>query len=294
MCESSLCQPTVVASGQSSPAAIAADGTNIYWVNEANPGTVMQCAVKNCGGTTITLASNQDYPTYIAVNPTTVFWITMSTLMACSIGGCGGNPTQLTAGNLYGLVVHPDGSHIIWGDANGTVEMCNTAGASCTGTSTTLVSGLTSPAAVAVDANNVYFSDIGAGIVGKAPLAGDGGTGTTLAMGLSRPLDIAVNAPAVYFVQYQSGSVNSVPIDGGMTSTIAAAQMKPASIAVDSQDVYWVDASMTGVVAKCPLAGCSKGPIQIASGDLPYAVALDETRVYWVDFGSGTVSWVAK
>jgi len=98
----------------------------------------------------------------------------------------------------------------------------------------------------------------------------------------------------VYFVQFLGGSVNSVPIGGGMTSTIATAQKSPASVAVDSQHVYWVDSSMTGVVAKCPLTGCSNGPIYIATGDLPYAVALDEKRVYWVDFGSGTVSWVAK
>lgn len=292
-CASSLCQPTVLASGQSSPAGIAADGTNIYWVNEANPGSVMQCTVSNCAGTTITLASNQDYPDAIAVSATTVFWITQTTLMACAVGGCGGNPTQLVAGNPDGIVVHPDGAHILWADsANGTIDMCNTVGASCTGTTTTLVSGLQTPAGLAVDANNVYFSDIKAGVVGKAPLAG--GTGTTLAMGLTRPLAIAINAPTVYFVQYLGGSVNSVPIGGGMTSTIATAQSSPASIAVDSQDVYWVDSSMTGLVAKCPLEGCSNGPIDIATGDLPYAVALDEKRVYWVDFGSGTVSWVAK
>jgi hypothetical protein len=99
-----------------------------------------------------------------------------------------------------------------------------------------------------------------------------GGSGTTLAKSLARPLGIAVNAPTVYFVQYLGGSVNGVPIGGGMTSTIASAQMSPGSIAVDTQDAYWVDSTMTGVVAKCPLSGCSNGPILIATGDLPYAV----------------------
>jgi hypothetical protein len=48
--------------------------------------------------------------------------------------------------------------------------MCSGVGASCTGTTTGLAWGLKSPAAVAVDANNVYFSDIVTGIVGQAPL----------------------------------------------------------------------------------------------------------------------------
>jgi hypothetical protein len=170
--------------------------------------------------------------------------------------------------------------------------MCNTVGASCTGTSVTLASGLVSPAGVAVDEENVYFTDEKAGIVGQAPLAG--GTTVTLAKDLLKPLGIAVQAPALYFVQYLGGSVNSVPIGGGMTSTIATAQMSPGSVAADSLDVYWVDSRMTGTVARCPRSGCANGPIVIAAGDLPYAVALDEKRVYWVDYGSGTVSWVAK
>lgn len=294
-CVSSHCQPTVAASGQFQPADIAADGTNIYWVNEANPGTVMQCAVSNCAGTTITLASNQDYPTALAVSSTTVYWINQSALMACSIGGCGGNPIQLIMnGSPYGLVVHPDGKHLLWTDsASGTVDMCNTVGASCTGTLTTLVSGLKSPAGVAVDATDVYFSDTGAGVVGKAPLAG--GSSTTLSMGLTRPLGIAIQGETAYFVQYLGGVVNSVPTGGGTTSTLATAQIKPGGLAVDSERVYWVDSSMTGEVASCPLAGCpAAGPTLLATGDLPYAVALDATRVYWVDFGSGTVNWVAK
>jgi hypothetical protein len=69
--------PTLLASGQNGPDAIAVDGTDLYWVNvgsTGNDGSVMKLPI--AGGDAITLASQQAQPTSIAVDDTSVYWTT--------------------------------------------------------------------------------------------------------------------------------------------------------------------------------------------------------------------------
>jgi hypothetical protein len=50
------------------------DGTNVYWTTgQGGVGTVMMAAIN--GGTPVTLASGQAYPTWLAINSTRVFWV---------------------------------------------------------------------------------------------------------------------------------------------------------------------------------------------------------------------------
>jgi hypothetical protein len=61
--------PTVLASGQQGPIAIAVDATSVYWTNN---NTVMKVALD--GGAPVTLASGQHTAAGIAVDPTSVYW----------------------------------------------------------------------------------------------------------------------------------------------------------------------------------------------------------------------------
>lgn len=63
--------PTTLASTQADPTDIAADGTNVYWLNTGDQ-TVMRVPV--AGGSPTTLASQQAGVRHIAVDDTSVYW----------------------------------------------------------------------------------------------------------------------------------------------------------------------------------------------------------------------------
>jgi hypothetical protein len=69
---------TTLATGLDTPSALAADGTNVYWVSPTQ-GTVMKVPVG--GGAITTLAWNQDDPTDIALDATSVYWATDSAIL---------------------------------------------------------------------------------------------------------------------------------------------------------------------------------------------------------------------
>lgn len=289
-CAGSMCQPVVLASGQN-PQDIAADGTNVYWLNlNATDETVKQCAVSNCSGTMITLGHSAT-PGRIAVSSTTVFWTTgtSGTLVACTIGGCAGTPIQIATGTEpRGIAVLPDGAHIVWtDDVSGTILMCNATGGACSTTRTTLASSIDSPLAVAADSNNAYFL-FSSGGVGQVALTG--GAVTTLFSSGTSVWNIAASATTVYWTDYSLGGPFAVPIGSGKVSKLAT--LDTFGLAVDSQYVYWTDS--TPEVAKCPLSGCTSGTIRLATVQSMGPLAIDGQRVYWGDTKAGTVSWVAK
>ena len=109
--------PTPVFSESFAPAdsaAIASDGTNVYWSNYS-AGTVEVCPVSGCG-TPTQLASNQNYPTGIAVDSSHVYWgsIGAQTLVGCAVGGCGGTPSILVTNQaaVSGIVL--DATSVYW------------------------------------------------------------------------------------------------------------------------------------------------------------------------------------
>jgi len=128
------------------------------------------------------------------------------------------------------------------------------------GVPTVIASGLNFPADIALDANNIYWTDNRDGTVMKAPLSG--GTPTLIASGQNFPFGIAVDSQNVYWTNNggnTGGSVMKAPIGGGEATVIASGQNFPMGIAVDQTNVYWtnnagptapVGASATGSVVK--------------------------------------------
>lgn len=152
---------------------------------------------------------------------------------------------------------------------------------------TALAAGLAQPTAVAVDRENVYWSDSQLGTVMKLPLAG--GKPTTLFSGPGVSA-IAIDATFVYWTSgllalSGPGSVMRVPIAGGAASTLAGGLDTPDAIAVDATHVYWANRGVTGQptsgsVVSLPLAGGAI--VTLASTQLePFAIAIDSTNVYW-------------
>jgi hypothetical protein len=188
--------PTILASGQSTPGAIAVDTSSVYWVNNG--------CVNGDGGSC------------------------RATLMSVPLGG-GGSTTLYSGPGLIGNIVL-DSSAIYWPEAwdvetvaHGALMKASLEG----GAATRLLSG--SIGYVAVESPNLYWTDDSSGLI-TAPLMQllDGGSPIILARnGIHwAPMSIAVDASNVYWLAgfglYSPGTfwLMKVARAGGATTTI--------------------------------------------------------------------------
>jgi hypothetical protein len=116
-------------------------------------------------------------------------------------------------------------------------DLC-VSGACVPAASLRLATGLTDPMDLAVDADAVYWSDIGDGTINRVPRAG--GTVTTLVRNQAKPARIALDATHVYWTNALGASVMRAPKSGGMPELLSSA-IQPTDLAVVGDSVYWVN-----------------------------------------------------
>jgi hypothetical protein len=206
---------------------IAADHSNVY-VSDRERGGVEAVAISD--GARTTIASEQARPGALAVMNAEVYWI-------------------------------DEGSSSATGD--GTVMKASIAG----GKVTTLATGISGSARIAVDAENVYFTDQQAGLVVKVPVAG--GAATTLASAQGSPAGLIVHQTNLYFTAMADGTINRVPIAGGPVVTLVSARSKPTEIATDGQSVFWVEGDPVGQSSGPIFDSYSEWDVLPSSSDLP-------------------------
>jgi hypothetical protein len=131
-CVGGVCQPVVLASGQSSPADLAVDSTSVFWADFVNPGAVYKVSIG--GGAITTLSSGDNSPNRVALSGKNLYW-----------ADTGGIPST-----------------------SGKIQVAPTAG----GTVTTLASGQDTPVGIAVSDTNIYWGSYSDGTVISALLDG--------------------------------------------------------------------------------------------------------------------------
>jgi hypothetical protein len=231
-----------LASGQVSLAGITVDANSVYWTafggGNLMMGTVMKCAIGGCAGNPQTLASDQINPSGIAVEGNNVYWgeYTSSPVYSVPIGG--GTPVAVTTmsnGQPAGLAV--DSTDVYWvAPGGGTVNKCAIGG--CGASPTTLVSGLSFPEYIALDANNVYWSELTTGgSVMKCAKSGCPSGPTTLASGGS-PGSIVVVGSTVIWADSSSGILTCDVGGCGMNPTVLISD-NANFVAADATHVYW-------------------------------------------------------
>ena len=131
------------------------------------------------------------------------------------------------------------GADAYWvsGGPSGSIMQC--AIADCSNTTTALVTNLSQPRSIAVDATNVYFTYVGG--VGRCAVGGCADHPATVATG-DTPYGVVVDAAKVYWVDKGAGTVSSCPVAGCTSPTLlASGQSGLDQIAIDAVSVYWTN-----------------------------------------------------
>jgi hypothetical protein len=215
------------------------------------------------------------------------------------------------------LVVEPVNAQLWWSDIlplgsplpGGVIRTGSTKG----GAITDVVTHLTSPAGVTLDAQRgrIYWSDLGdagnASAIFSANLDGSDVRTLISEVFLSEIAGIALDPihDKLYFTYINplidsllAGGVARADLDGSNLELIVGGLGKPIGITVDAVGggIYWADAMSIspaggdGAIKAADLDGQNQRVI-VGGLDVPYGVALDiaERYVYWTDMGTGKI-----
>jgi streptogramin lyase len=233
------------------------------------------------GGGQVNLASGQTNPFDMVQGGSGVFWDDARDNNIKRVATTGGTPVVIArAASQFAT----DGTDVYW------TENDKIARVPASGTSpiTDVVTALTSPYGLIVDATNIYWVERGATTCTFKRRPKAGGTIVTLASNVPNADRVAFDGTHIYAVVYatsgNNGSIIRVPAAGGAYQVVAANQ-SPFDVAVDGNHVYWTNwlSAPTGVFRCTKVAGCT--PEMVESGS-PNNVALDSTHIYWSEFAS--------
>ena len=313
-----------IAQSQNEILSLALSGANLYWMDMGELGMVPRT-----GGASSVLA-NTPSPLfalggYVTANDTEVYWANGNFPNGAvnSVPTQGGASTQIAATDEpIGIAV--DAHNIYWstfGSSNnpvGTIVRRPLAG----GATITLASGLSTVGPIAIDADDVYWTDC-LGSVASVPIAG-GSVRTLLTAQYNVPLNteldetpagIAVSDGRIYWTSTPLAGggpslISSMSVDGGAVTVLASPVTRPSGIAVDADDVYWLE---IGPATAQPGGGLGSPPIVdqgtlnrisknggdsvvIANGaSYPYGPVVDDEAVYYTSGGgASTIYRLAK
>jgi hypothetical protein len=238
----------------------------------------------------------------LAVDGKNVYWSVCGQDLD-QVAVTGGTPLVLAQGSVMAIAVDP--LDVYWADADGNVRKVPIGG----GDATLVASAAGTPAALAVDATNVYWtaSADGKGSVMQAPIGG--GPVVVLASLQDDPRYIAVDATSVYWANAGNGAITKVPIGGGIGELLALTlnpggtssgggattvvpPSGPTGLAIDATSLYWpmptqpLNTVIPGALLRVGKDGGSPitlaSPLQVRTG----AVAVDATNAYFTYPGS--------
>jgi hypothetical protein len=169
--------PALLATGLSSPIAIALDASYVYWLDfgtTQGTGSVNRVRI-NPPNTVEPLATGQDQPKDLAVDATSVYWTSRTNSGSVSKVPIGGGPVTVLAKNQGGpTAIVVDTQFVYWTNYNdNNVVKVPLAGLpASTGDGGTLspyilASKQNLPVAIAIDEKNVYWANQGDGTIMK-------------------------------------------------------------------------------------------------------------------------------
>jgi hypothetical protein len=232
------------------------------------------------GGGTVRMLAGDNFPSFgLAAQGGRVYWTTNPPLVSLIVAH---SPTALSG-------------QVLSVDRNG-------------GTPSAVASSLDTPWGLAVDSQNVYWTDSTAGTVESVPL--DGGVPAVLAMNQDHPTVITTDGTNLswlneghrtgmvevawgYFpvtvetIAPKTGSVVQLPLGGTTPTTIASGQASPGwGLVSDGTSLTWLSSAgpltdnPLGAVIRTPLAGGTPVTL-VAEQNHPWGLAIQNGALYW-------------
>ncbi len=279
-CQTSHCQPVVVAAGQEYAYRLAATEKAVYWTRA--DGSVLRAYE---GGAPEVIAKEQYAARDIAVNDTHVYWANVGagTLARAPLAGTG--EEVVISGLTQPWSIAISSTTLVWTEnETGHVYVASLD----SGQAPTLLA--TTPGAwdVVMDATNVYWTTVFGGSVYAAPLAG--GAPAMLAGDLTPPQALAISGDRLFFGTAADAGVFSVPTTGGAPTSLV--EKGGFGVAADGEHVYFGE--YDGRLARVPLGGGDVEVLGIGNGTVS-DIALTSKSVYWTMVGNdGVILKVAK
>jgi hypothetical protein len=218
------------------PGTLAIDATHAYWTGVALPNDGAVYATPLAGGTTITVATSGDEGLGIAIDDTTVYWLS-SNVNVLSVPKLGGAVNTLATTPSVNYAVAVDSTNLYWADGVSLLTMPKGGG-----TVTTIV---------AAGANYQYLTLGGSDLVWAGDNRGgivspdiEGGAPETLTTDLNwapfvGPQQVASDGTSVY-AEAPDGLIKISMATGSVTYLSRETPPERCNLAIDATSVYWV------------------------------------------------------
>jgi hypothetical protein len=260
--------PTLLASLQTSPGAIATNGSVVVWSDEGSgsTATIESCPVTGCGAGPLEIAHDIVAADPLVVDASNVYWADADgAVWKCPLLGCGSGPTKLAIDpGIVDLVT--DGANLYWTVDQRHVAACAVGG--CGGVPTILWSSPSAIGALATDGESVYWVTDSKQVYRCAPAGCRPGPVQVVSHAPDPIALLAASAGTLYVAGHsggQTGSLSSCPACGcdGAPTLLAETNAARTTVAANSRGAYF---SSTGpdAIVECDYGGCGGRPAQIA------------------------------
>jgi hypothetical protein len=235
----------------------------------------------------VVLATDSDPRCCVVADGTYVYWVSNSGSLSYPImrvASAGGTPEYFESSEFGVSDMVIRNGVLYWAASNGIFRRDL---AAARGSATKIASGSPNFGPIGVDANFVYWADVGGDLIHKTPVAG----GTTVDFATATQAQyVAADGTNVYWSDQDlmGGAFVMLPIGGGTPTVLATDLTNPGEIAVDGANVYFANSStLFGTKFwKVPPGGGTPVMVALSPNFGTYEIAADATSLYLAGYNA--------